>query len=413
MTLRFGIVDGYSTGRFLVGQLRDSGAECVHVASQSDMPAYFSSSHDPSNYIADLGHDADPRRTADRLRELGVSAVLPGTESGVLLADRLGDLLGTPGNDPALSEARRSKPLMAETALAAGVRAPLGLRVDSPAQARAWCVERGVTEAVVKPVDSAGSDNVHFCGSPDEVAEATAVVLAGHNLYGARNVTALVQERVFGPEFYANTVSVDGEHKIAEMWRYTKRLGPGMSPVYDYEEPVPVGADEYRQVSAHVRGALTALGIRNGAAHTEVILTAEGPVLIETGARLGGATTPWLVEKFCGVSQTRLLTTALVDPSAFRGFDDSRVAWSEHVRNVSFINPVAGVARSDDWRTWLGSLPSCAEVVSGVAVGQTVPVTVGLTVSPGFAYLVSDRAADVERDYALLRAHEEQGLYLN
>ncbi|MEU9047978.1 MULTISPECIES: ATP-grasp domain-containing protein [unclassified Kitasatospora] len=413
MTLRFGIVDGYSTGRFLVAQLRDYGAECVHVSSQPDMPAYFSAAHDPSNYVEDLGHDPDPRRVADRLRDLGVATVLPGTESGVLLADELTGLLGTPGHDPATSEARRCKPLMATTLLEAGVRAPLGLRVDSPGQARQWCVDRGITDAVVKPVDSAGSDNVHFCRTPDEVAEAAEQVLSARNLYGARNITALVQERVFGPEFYANSVSLDGEHKIAELWRYTKRVGDGMSPVYDYEEPVPVGSAEYRQVVDHVRRALTALGIGNGAAHTEVILTADGPVLIETGARLGGATLPWLVEKYCGVSQTRLLAMSLVDPAAFRSFDDTRVAWSEYVRNVSFINPVAGEVRSQAWRTELEALVSCSAVVSGVGVGHRLPVTTSLTSSPGFAYLASSDAADVYRDYGALREREEQGLYLN
>ncbi|WP_127452608.1 hypothetical protein [Streptomyces sp. B29(2018)] len=64
---------------------------------------------------------------------------------------------------------------------------------------------------------------------------------------------------------------------------------------------------------------LDALGIRNSPAHTEVMLTATGLVLIETGARLGGATSPAVVEQHCGMSQTALAAAALATP---KDFDD-------------------------------------------------------------------------------------------
>ncbi|MCE0446307.1 hypothetical protein LT493_20785 [Streptomyces tricolor] len=56
-------------------------------------------------------------------------------------------------------------------------------------------------------------------------------------------------------------------------------------PVYDYEEPVPVGSAEAAPPCRFVGAALDALGVRWGAAHTEVMLTERGPVLIESGAR--------------------------------------------------------------------------------------------------------------------------------
>ena len=63
--------------------------------------------------------------TARQLRALPwpVAAVLPGAETGVLLADQLAARLGTRGNGLAQSCARRNKFDMGEAVRAAGVRA--------------------------------------------------------------------------------------------------------------------------------------------------------------------------------------------------------------------------------------------------------------------------------------------------
>jgi hypothetical protein len=81
-------------------------------------------------------------------------------------------------------------------------------------------------------------------------------------------------------------------HRVAEIWRYTKRRGPASTPIYDYEEPVPASSPEAHVLRSFAFSVLDALGITDTPAHTEVMLTPTGPVLIETGARLGGATAP-------------------------------------------------------------------------------------------------------------------------
>ncbi|WP_181442384.1 hypothetical protein [Streptomyces tateyamensis] len=48
---------------------------------------------------------------------------------------------------------------------------------------------------------------------------------------------------------------------------------------------------EHPEIAAYVAQALTALGVENGPGHSELILTADGPVLIGTGARMHGAST--------------------------------------------------------------------------------------------------------------------------
>ncbi|MFJ4326687.1 hypothetical protein ACIP3A_26660 [Streptomyces tricolor] len=409
--MKIAVVDGYSTGRALVSALRDRGTALVHVQSLTTPPGYYTRGFRAEDFEALLDGTGEPARLAERLTALGVDRVVAGTESGVILADTLTHLMGLPGNRYETLAARRDKQLMGDTAAAAGVAVPHGGAFADADEAVDWYVSGGLGEAVVKPPSSAGTDNVRFCRTADEVHTACKTVLAADNFFGQPNPVVLVQERVRGVEYYANTVSRDGVHRVAELWRYTKRTGSAGYPVYDYEEPVPVGSAEAAPLCRFVGAALDALGVRWGAAHTEVMLTERGPVLIESGARLGGGTAPSVVERYSGVSQTGLLADLLVAPDRLPAFDDAAVRWSGAVRNVALINSSAGLVRSLDWTARLEALPTLVFLAHGVTAGEYLGETVDLISSPGYVYLAAEDPRDIERDYRALRALEEAGLY--
>lgn len=409
--MKIAIVDGHSTGRALVKALRDRGSSCVHVRSSPDMPDYFTRGFRADDYATVLGDEGDTGELAAALTALGVRRVVAGTESGVILADTLTHLMGIPGNRYDTVAARRDKALMARTAAAAGVTTPRGETFTDHADAVAWFASQALREAVVKPVSSAGTDNVRFCRTAAEVRRACEAVLNSADLYGNPNTVALVQERVHGIEYYVNTVSHNGVHRVAELWRYTKRAGPAGYPVYDYEEPVNVASREAAPLRAFVAKVLNALGVVSGAAHTEVMLTDRGPVLIESGARLGGGTTPTIVEKLSGISQTALLADTLIDPARLAKFDDEAIRWSKAVRNVALVNHVAGRARSLSWTARIEELPTLVGLTHGVMVGAHLPKTTDLINSPGYVYLAAEDPEEAARDYRALRAMEAEGLY--
>jgi biotin carboxylase len=404
------IVDGYSTGAALARRLHKLGERCVHVQSKPQVNDFLRRSFEAEPYAADLGYIADLPTVTDRLAELGVTRVVAGAESGVTLAERLSLRLGLPTNSAEHLGARRDKHLMAQAAGAAGLATPRATVAETPAAAGTWFTASGLPEAVVKPLSSAGADNVRFCRTAQEVEAACASVLEARTIFGDPNHAALVQERLVGAEFYINTVSYDGHHRVAEMWRYTKQVGASSTPVYDYEEPVAATTQEARTLRKFTFAVLDALGIRSSPAHTEVMLTDRGPVLIETGARLGGATAPDIVERYCGVSQTALAAAALVDPQELLDFDDTRTTWTGTVRNVEFVNHRQGPADARAAQK-IADLPSVVAVFSAVDPGELIAPTGDLLSSPGYAYLAADERHAVERDYARLRDWERQGLH--
>lgn len=407
---RVAVVDGYSSGTHLVKELLDRGAEVLHVRSSPTLNPYYAATFCAADYAEDLGHDPDPAVVAARLTARGVGHVVPGTESGVALADRLAHLTGLPGNCFGLSTARRSKFRMAQVLSAAGLDAPRSSLVSTGAGAAEWFTGNASDAVVVKPVHSAGSDHVRICRSAAETSQAAAEVLGAADLFGRPNESALVQEFLQGPEYYVNTVSVDGRHTVVETWRYTKYRTPEGAPIFQYEEPADPEAPETAGITSYVEKALTALGIRTGAAHSEVVLTARGPVLIDPGARLGGGVLPWVYAKLAGHSHAGLLAASITNPAELHTAH-LPLRFEQPIRYVSLVNNFPGTVGDQDWAKRLEELPTVMAMAPVSRPGDELPRTRDLLTSPGFLYLTAATQKEIEADYRTIRDWERRPLY--
>ena len=103
------------------------------------------------------------------------------------------------------------------------------------------------------------------------------------NILGLDNYAVLCQEYLEGDEWVVDTVSRAGEHKVVALWKYDKRDYHGSPVVYHGMRLHNVEADEplLRGMVAYVTAVLDALGITDGAMHSEIMATARGPVLVE------------------------------------------------------------------------------------------------------------------------------------
>ncbi len=337
--------------------------------------------------------------------------MLPGAETGVDLAEALTALMRLPGNDPQIPGGRRDKSVMARLLRGAGLDTPAGLRTADPAAAVAWAERRGVWPVVAKPVASAASDSVFFCADASVLADAVGAIMSRENVLCRHNDAALVQEFLSGTEYAVNTVSRQGRHHVAEVWRYAKRRVPPAALVYDYEEPVPAGDPAVAVIADYLGRALTALGVRNGPAHSEVMLTSRGPVLLETGARLPGMMLPAVMAEHFGLSQVDLTVRAMTDPACFDAFCDSPYASRGVLRNVFLISLRAGTLARDDQFRLLAQLPGFAGMSVSARAGSILPRTVDLGSSPGYVYLIADRLDEITASHNRIRELEATTLY--
>lgn len=180
---------------------------------------------------------------------------------------------------------------------------------------------------VVKPIRGCASDDVFLCESLESVHSAYETI-KGSTVLGSptkKHESVLIQEYAVGQEYAVDTVSKDGKMKIAAVWKYDKRPQPAtieQGMVTDDEPTINEennqnngGSDQmdgrYRQVYyatklyddgddavkneendpllpgiyQYLDDCFNALDIQWGITHSELIITSDGPRLVEVNCR--------------------------------------------------------------------------------------------------------------------------------
>ncbi|MDN3259385.1 ATP-grasp domain-containing protein [Streptomyces sp. CSDS2] len=312
------VVDGYSAGNFYPRAFAELGADVLHVQSTADLMPTLSPPRLSEYALNVVCADGDMESLVQRLKPYAPVCVVAGQDGAVTLADHLGEALGVPSNGTLLTRARRDKYEMIEALRRAGVRCADQFKSADPRAVAAWAAERDSYPVVVKPLSSAASDGVSICGNAEDVRRAAEEVLATPDIFGKRNREILVQSYLSGTEYIVDTVSADGVRYTCDVWRYEKSLLPNGKNIYNRDLLVD-GSDELvAELTAYVDEVLAALDVRWGPAHAEVIMTPDGPALVEIGTRLSGHIDADFNNACLGHNQAALTALAFLQPETFQ-----------------------------------------------------------------------------------------------
>lgn len=226
---------------------------------------------------------------AEELKKLQAQYVFYGYEASVAFADQVSYLVcSSYANDPNTSQLRIDKYEMQESLRK--ISAPhvkqikIANRLLSPAQISE--LQQWNYPVMVKPNFGVGSIGVKKCYSLNEV-EVFIKESRQLLLHAAEIHEFIVQEYLVGDEYFVDTFSLLGEHKIASVQRYKKISYQGC-PIYRYIETLDPNSIEWKMCGEYVLRTLDVIGMKNGFAHTELFLTANGPFLIEVNPRISG-----------------------------------------------------------------------------------------------------------------------------
>ncbi len=401
------IVDPYSTGVLFADYLRARGYRCIAVQSGPELVESLLRTYRPDDYEALFSHTGDLDALVTQLSGYDIRCVLPGNESAVELADALGARLGVRGNDPATTKIRRNKFEMIERISAAGLHAARQKLVMTEDEAGDWAQAHARWPVVIKPLDSASTDNVHVCHSEAEVRDGFQRIVHSRNLCGLQNTRALVQSYLDGLEYVVNTVSRDGRHYICDILESRKRSLNGSPLIYDFYRLLAPQGEVQDQLSRYIIGVLDALEIRNGGGHAEIRMTAEGPALIEIAARamgpLGSTTT---IAQGTGHDQAELIVDALTEGTVFNGLVGNSYRMNKHAMVVYLPSTVDGILGELPILDHLNTLPSLQSYQLIPKIGGRIQRTMDLTSVLAKIYLVHEDGAQVDRDYAQIRELE-------
>lgn len=398
------IIDPFCAGALLAPAFKAKGIAVIAVILDAPEWTGFGAEFEESNFIKIFKESAN---LAKQLSQYQPIAIVPGTEEGVPLADMLAKKL-TPqlANDPAKTLNRLHKGLMQQALAEAGIPALKTCYSASEFEVAAWLKENALTQTplIIKPPISGGSDKVfHIAAGADWRNAFNRVLSEPAQTTGKKNASVVVQEQAIGTEFAVGTVSAKGRHYLAHLIKYNKKSCHGRETLFDYVEFLPYVKAQHQRIFEYTQQALDALGFRWGASHNEIMLTKDGPRLIEVGARICGGP----VSEFSRVATNSSQVDKLVEAYTTGDVLSKTYNFQQHVNSVFLSAANNGKISNLEVFEGITHLPTLLNQHIWVKNGDEVAQTVDYLSSIGIIGLVGEKEA-IKEDYQKLRQMESE-----
>ncbi|MFJ1608848.1 ATP-grasp domain-containing protein [Streptomyces sp. NPDC088253] len=321
--------------------------------------------------------------------------VVSQTEAGPLVAGHLTTVLGLTGTGAATARLLHDKAALRALLNERGI-GPVPFRVGgSQSMLRAFAERHGAL--VVKPTMGSGSLGVRKVHTPEQVPEAWAWLDA----FGVGEF--MVEKLLTGTEISVESFSVAGHHTVLAVSR--KDNGGGVVAL-GHVLPAPLPPGCAAEVEDMVRRMLDAVGLVDGPAHTELILTADGPRVVESHPRCAGGRIAELVELVHGFDMERL-TCQLALPGGVPALDPV----TRGAAAVRFLTPPPGRVRAVEGLAAARRAEGVVRAEVGVDPGGQVEPLRWSEDRSGYVVARAEDAATAERRArraaALIRVHTE------
>ncbi|MGR4883144.1 ATP-grasp domain-containing protein [Streptomyces sp. LARHCF249] len=296
----------------------------------------------------------------------GRAAVFGFDAAGALAAARANEELGLPGTPTAAVTALMDKAALRARSNTLHPGRPVSFARCGRAETLPFVATLIGYPCVIKPRAGADGEGVRLVH--DEAGARAAA-------QGYPEVTdLLVEEYLEGPELTVAALSREGRHRVLG---WSRRLtGPRLTAT-GHDLPVSLDPPTAQAVRAFVRAVLDLAGHHDGPSHTEVILTAHGPRLVEAHARPGSEEFSRLLRAAHGTDVLGLALAAglglpaLGAPPAVAGGVRSPRAAYAGLRYVDFP-PGLGPGGVRQGVTAARAVPGVVRVQLEIPVGATV-----------------------------------------
>lgn len=135
---------------------------------------------------------------------------------------------------------------------------------------------------IMKPTDNAASRGVALIHDYEEL-----INTYDYSKKQSHSGQVIIEEYMNGPEVSVEVLSYKGSAYVLQI---TDKLTTGAPHFVEvgHNQPSQLNEDIKEKIRDLAGRAVKAIGIENGPAHVEIIVTDQGPKIVELGARLGG-----------------------------------------------------------------------------------------------------------------------------
>jgi len=194
------------------------------------------------------------------------------------------EMMGLIGNSYEAAVRANNKFAMRNAFAAANVPCPQYMCVkDAEVETQSRIQSNLQLPIIVKPSDRSGSLAVTKVTDWGQLPQALA-----HAIRVSFVHEAMVEEFIEGGEISVEFISYQGKHYPLQITDKVTTEAPHFVEL-EHHQPSTLSAEMFEKIYAITDTALTALGVTNGASHSEYRITNEGRVeVMEIGARMGG-----------------------------------------------------------------------------------------------------------------------------
>ncbi|HEY7213102.1 MAG TPA: pyridoxal-phosphate dependent enzyme, partial [Thermoanaerobaculia bacterium] len=358
------------TGRTAVERLLREGERVTFLSRTPGKYPFLAAAGDRLAVIPVETNDVDQvvRQVEEVRRRDPVDALLTFSDYYVAIVAAAAARLGLRYLDPGVAATCRDKHAVREVLRAAGLPVP-GFRLLRSLE-EAWSASQEVAyPCVLKPVSESSSKGVRLvCDAEELLAHFREVHGWSENArQQPMEGKVLLETLLEGPEYSVETFTLERGHTHV-VGVTTKHLSaPPLFVETGHDFPSRIEAEREAALVRSALAALDALGYDFGPAHTEIRLTADGPVVVEVNPRLAGGMIPELVFNALGVDLVAALFAQLKGGEA--DLAPKRAEWSS-IRFV--IAPQRGRLVALRGAEEARRLPAVREVSLGKRPGEEV-----------------------------------------
>ncbi len=214
---------------------------------------------------------------------------------------------------------------------------------------------------IIKPADSSGSRGVCLLNNKQEASQVYSYAKS-HSSSGV----VIVEEYMKGPEVSVEIIVYENEIHIISI---TDKMTTGAPHFVElgHKQPSALSEKVKKDIAQVAIKAVKAIGINNSAAHVEIIVTDNGPKLVELGARLGGdCITSHLVPLSTGIDMVK----ASIDLAMGHKPDLNKTI--EKVSMIKYIPSTKGILKNIKGIDQAREIPGIKEVTITKQIGEEV-----------------------------------------
>lgn len=236
---------------------------------------------------------------------------------------------------------------------------------------------------ITKPTDNAGSRGVMLVHNREELERALS-----YSSENGRSGDVIVEEYMQGPEV---SVEVMVSHGVPHILQITDKLTTGAPHFVEmgHSQPSGLSAETQEKIRDLASRAVLSVGIENGPAHVEIIVTKDGPKMVELGARMGGdCITTHLVPFSTGIDmvESTIKIALREEPDLNRKFEKGSA--------IRYFDVPCGVIKSITGVEEAKKIPGVQEISFVHQVGETVGEIDSSTDRIGFVIAQADNAEE-------------------